>query len=555
MFKKPPISVAMLCCLILTQSLFSGCGYISLTRKTQFVPETEDVTVSIAETKDGPFTAIANEKTKIKLNHFKKNYWVKQEKEGYVTKLEELTRTSSNRLKKLDIALLIPTGVAATIFTPLHFLVGTRQNVQPNIIQTAALFTALGIGVGGWAAVIPAPGKLYPKKVELPKLIEIVTKDSNQLSLVAGKHKFVLKKKGVRVRDYPSMKEFDHGYGYEIRDTIPEFEFIEELDLFNEVEEILKNAEYGIDTVDADLNGTLRVKSWTYSLAYITAENQIRCELKTGWALQTLDELQYLYDRKFSGNSKWVAFNEDSLSKKELESTLKSTLNEALDMSFKKFVAMDTVQSILSSPVPIPLAEDSLIELQAGNFGNSVGDAVRSVITIVTNEGHGSGCIITEDGYIITNAHVVEEDTTNLQAIMSDDVEDKVPLKFIRMNEAIDLALLKLDSTGLKTLKLATKEDIETGTDVYAIGTPADVDLGQTVTRGIISGKRKFGGHQVIQTDVAISPGNSGGGLISTDGLLLGIVTSEMKSRRIDDIGFAIPAYVIEDALKIKINQ
>lgn len=545
----------MLCCLILTQSLFSGCGYISLTRKTQFVPETEDVTVSIAETKDGPFTAIANEKTKIKLNHFKKNYWVKQEKEGYVTKLEELTRTSSNRLKKLDIALLIPTGVAATIFTPLHFLVGTRQNVQPNIIQTAALFTALGIGVGGWAAVIPAPGKLYPKKVELPKLIEIVTKDSNQLSLVAGKHKFVLKKKGVRVRDYPSMKEFDHGYGYEIRDTIPEFEFAEELDLFDDVEEILKNAEYGIDTADADLNGTLRVKSWTYSLAYITAENQIRCELKTGWALQTLDELQYLYDRKFSGNSEWVAFNEDSLSEKEVESTLKSTLNEALDMSFKKFVAMDTVQSILSSPVPIPLAEDSLIELQAGNFGNSVGNAVRSVITIVTNEGHGSGCIITEDGYIITNAHVVEEDTTNLQAIMSDDVEDKVPLKFIRMNEAIDLALLKLDSTGLKTLKLATKEDIETGTDVYAIGTPADVDLGQTVTRGIISGKRKFGGHQVIQTDVAISPGNSGGGLISTDGLLLGIVTSEMKSRRIDDIGFAIPAYVIEDALKIKINQ
>jgi serine protease Do len=123
------------------------------------------------------------------------------------------------------------------------------------------------------------------------------------------------------------------------------------------------------------------------------------------------------------------------------------------------------------------------------------------------------------------------------------------------MNEAVDLALLKLDTTGLMPLKLAEEEDINTGADVYAIGTPADLELGQTVTRGIVSGKRKFGGHSVVQTDVAISAGNSGGAMISKDGLLLGIVTAEMRSRKVDDIGFALPAHIIESALKISLTE
>lgn len=533
----------------------SGCGYIALTRKTEFVPGTEGTKISISETKDGPYTEVTSKNHKIKLNHWKKQYFLKLEKPGFVSRTEELTRTSTNRLKKLDIALLIPTGIFATVFTPMHFVLAPRSNFTPSIGQSIALYSALGVGVAGWGVVIPAPGKIYPKKVDLPELIEIVTKDTNQLSLVAGEHEFELKKRKIRVRDYPGMKQYDNGYGYESRDTISEFEFMLESDRYSDVVAILEDAEYGIDSTEAELLTSLKLKSWTHSLIYICTDDQIRCEVKVGWALQTMDELQYLYDRSFSGYSEWLPYKEDMLDEDDKKSIISNSFSDAMDVSFKKFIALDTVQSILSSPVPIPLAEDTLITLFSSNHSASVGDAVQSVITVVSDEGHGSGCIVTEDGYIITNAHVVEEDTVNLKAIMSDNVEEKVPLKFIRMNEAVDLALLKLDSTGLKTLKLGTKEDIVTGSDVYAIGTPADVELGQTVTRGIISGKRKFGGHQFIQTDVAISPGNSGGGLISSDGVLLGIVTSEMRSRRIDDIGFAIPAHQIEEALKIKINQ
>jgi S1-C subfamily serine protease len=539
----------------------SGCSYLALSRRTKFVCPTENVTVSISEKVDGEYEEITNRKTSIKLNHFKKGYWVKQEREGYVSNTYELSRTSINSLKRLDKALLITTDFFVSIFLPLHFIVGNNSNNATRngnlrTAQTVMLFTALGIGVAGWGAVIPAPKRLYPKTVELPSLIRIVTKDTNQLTIVAGKHEFKLSKSGIAVRDFPTMMQFTKGYGYESRDTIHNFKFLEEAKLYDDVAKMLREAEYGIDSTEATLDNSLRAKSWTRSIIFMTADDKLRCDVRTTWALETLDELQYLYDRTMNGNSEWVDFKEDSLDEVAQLNTIKNAMMEAMGGSFKKFLALDTVQSILSAPVPIPLREHEEIELLTGTtFATSVSEAVKAVITIVTDEGHGSGCIMTPDGYIITNAHVVEDDTVNIKAILSNKVDVKIPLKFVRMNKAVDLALLKLDTANMVPLQLASLEDIEVGADVYAIGTPADVDLGQTVTRGIISGKRKFGGHQMIQTDVAISPGNSGGALIRKNGVLCGIVTSALDGREVNDIGFAIPASIIEESLKIKLNQ
>ena len=554
-------SRGLILCLIFCASIFlNSCSYLVLSRQTQFIPETEQVNVSISEKEEGPYELISSKKTKIKLNHFKKQYWVKQEKEAHVTSVQELTRTSSNPLKKLDMALTISSNVVSSIFLPLHLIngPGSGANGNQSIItgRTVALYTNLGLGLAAWGAIIPAPSRLYPKKVELPRLVPILTKDTNQLSLTAGEHKFKMNKNGVRVRDYPTMKQYINGYGYEKRDTTVSFEFLEDLKLYDEVADILVSAEYGIDSSEATLENALQVDSWTKSVVFMTADEKLRCELRTTWALETLDELQYLYDRTFNGNSEWIEFNEEELGKIEEEKVVKQAFLEAIDVSFKKFLAMDTVQAILSAPVPIPLKEVETLDIATGSvFATSVSEAVRSVITVVTPDGFGSGCIITADGYILTNAHVVDTDTFELEAIMTDDVEKKIPLEFIRMNDAVDLALLKLDTSGLKPLKLGMDEQIVTGSEVYAVGTPADIDLGQSITRGIISGKRKFRGHSRIQTDVAISPGNSGGGLISKSGLLLGVVTSAYEGRRINDIGFAIPAPIIENALKIKLKE
>ncbi|MCF8464445.1 MAG: trypsin-like peptidase domain-containing protein [Flavobacteriales bacterium] len=557
---KPAVKRSILFLSVLVMIVQSGCSYLALSRRTKFVCPTENVKISIAEKVDGEYEEITNRKTSIKLNHFKKGYWVKQEREGYVSNTYELSRTSVNALNRLDKTLLIVTDAFVTIFLPLHYLVGRNsdygQNGNIRQVQTVMLFTALGIGVAGWGAVIPAPKKLYPKTVELPSLIRIVTKDTNQLSIVAGKHEFKLSKSGIAVRDFPTMVQFNKGYGYESRDTIDNFKFLEEAKLYDDVAKLLREAEYGIDSTEATLDNTLRAKSWTRSIVFMTADDKLRCDVRTTWALETLDELQYLYDRTMNGNSEWVDFKEDSLDEVTQLNTTKKAMLEALGGSFKKFLALDTVQSILSAPVPIPLREHEELELYTGStFATSVTDAVKAVITVVTDEGHGSGCIVTPDGYIITNAHVVEDDTVNIKAILSNKLDKKYPLKFIRMNKAVDLALLKLDTANMTPFELADLEDIEVGADVYAIGTPADVDLGQTVTRGIISGKRKFGGHQMIQTDVAISPGNSGGALIRSNGVLCGIVTSQLRERQVNDIGFAIPASLIEESLKIKLNQ
>ena len=91
----------------------------------------------------------------------------------------------------------------------------------------------------------------------------------------------------------------------------------------------------------------------------------------------------------------------------------------------------------------------------------------------------------------------------------------------------------------------------EIGADVFAIGTPADKELGQTVTKGIISARRKIEGHAFLQTDVSINGGNSGGALVARSGQLLGIVNAKLVGRGIEGIGFAIPAEQVSEALQL----
>ena len=122
----------------------------------------------------------------------------------------------------------------------------------------------------------------------------------------------------------------------------------------------------------------------------------------------------------------------------------------------------------------------------------------------------------------------------------------------VRVNAEMDLALIKIDADGLSAFQLPSVSGAEIGSDVYAIGTPADKELGQTVSKGIISGRRKIEGHSLLQTDVSINGGNSGGALVARSGQLLGIVNAKLVGRGIEGIGFAIPAEQVTEALQLK---
>ena len=179
---------------------------------------------------------------------------------------------------------------------------------------------------------------------------------------------------------------------------------------------------------------------------------------------------------------------------------------------------------------------------------NGVGQAARNVVVIETSDGHGSGCVVSSDGYIITNAHVVGDDG-EVKVLTADGVTAKG--KVVRVNAEMDLALVKMDAEGLTAFQLPTASAAEIGSDVFAIGTPADKELNQTVTKGIISGRRKIEGHSLLQTDVSINGGNSGGALVARSGQLLGIVNAKLVGTGIEGIGFAIPAEQVADALQL----
>ena len=182
-----------------------------------------------------------------------------------------------------------------------------------------------------------------------------------------------------------------------------------------------------------------------------------------------------------------------------------------------------------------------------------VASALESVVTVAADDGHGSGCIISSNGYIVTNQHVVSD--TDLPYTVYFNSGASSAAEIVRYHPVYDLALLKVDTTGLTPFALDMSEAINVGEEAYAMGTPYDIDLGASVTKGIISGKRKDGERTLIQTDVSISPGNSGGALINAEGVLIGVVNEKVLGLGVEGIGFAIPTHVIEEALSIKFQN
>lgn len=155
----------------------------------------------------------------------------------------------------------------------------------------------------------------------------------------------------------------------------------------------------------------------------------------------------------------------------------------------------------------------------------------------------GSGIIMSEDGYIITNAHVVDSESYGITVKLSDGKEYSA--KIVGSDASTDIAVLKISAKGLTPAQFADSDKCELGDDVIAIGSPAGYE--NTVTKGIISGldrqiraENSATAMTCIQIDAAINPGNSGGPLFNMWGQVIGITSSKLVSSSYDNIGFAI---------------
>lgn len=166
-------------------------------------------------------------------------------------------------------------------------------------------------------------------------------------------------------------------------------------------------------------------------------------------------------------------------------------------------------------------------------------------------QGIGSGVIISENGYIVTNNHVVSDQRSNEDAdevlVMLNDGRE-LEAKIVGRDPLTDVAILKIDAEGLPAIQIADSDLIEVGDMVFAIGNPMGVGL--TVTQGIVSATNRSigiygqeGYESFIQTDASINPGNSGGALIDAKGRLIGVNSAILsQSGGNIGIGFAIPA-------------
>jgi serine protease Do len=158
----------------------------------------------------------------------------------------------------------------------------------------------------------------------------------------------------------------------------------------------------------------------------------------------------------------------------------------------------------------------------------------------------GSGFIISTDGYILTNNHVVDMARDIKVALSDGRVMDA---KLIGKSKEIDIALIKVEATGLPSVVLGDSDGLEVGDWVVAIGNP--FGLSQTVTAGIVSAKGRVIGvgpyDDLIQTDAAINPGNSGGPLFNTKGEVVGINTVIIAMGQ--NLGFAVPISMVKEVL------
>ena len=167
----------------------------------------------------------------------------------------------------------------------------------------------------------------------------------------------------------------------------------------------------------------------------------------------------------------------------------------------------------------------------------------------------GSGIVYSEDGYIITNYHVIEDaqDSTSaaVTVTLSDDQEYEA--KIIGCDEVTDLAVLKIEATGLTPATFGNSDDLKVGELAVAIGNPLGQEFAGSVTVGYISALNRSittdgRTYQLIQTDAAINPGNSGGALVNAKGEVVGINTAKITDTTVEGLGFAIPS---NDAVKI----
>ncbi len=185
------------------------------------------------------------------------------------------------------------------------------------------------------------------------------------------------------------------------------------------------------------------------------------------------------------------------------------------------------------------------IQVKSKDFSAIIDDVLQSVVSIGTDRGQGSGVVVDDRGFIVTNFHVIDDASIIRILTYENDVYDA---NLIDYNEVMDLAVIKVEAS-LENLRFDDSDDVKVGERVIALGNPAGLSF--TVTEGIVSALNRKGPNNLdiyLQTDVPINPGNSGGPLVNANSRIIGI--NNFKIGGFEGLGFAIESNSVKETVE-----
>lgn len=284
---------------------------------------------------------------------------------------------------------------------------------------------------------------------------------------------------------------------------------------------------------------------WIYEAPYEDKKkgNIFKCKVDIKWRItniysEVLDSINITTEsNEFDSTN---CLGKSSMTKFFTQAVSELLANKKLENYFKlsKTVAKPVLSSVTKPTAKIVAATE----------------AQMATVIVKTEKGHGSGFAISNDGYIVTNYHVIASKNPNKPQDATIILDDGTKAKaiFIKANKDRDIALLKIDSKFEKCFEIPTQKNFKVFEEIYAMGAPKSIELGQSASKGILSSERNINNVNLLQVSMNINSGNSGGPMFSTAGNLVGVVSAKLFGFGVEGVAFGLPAYKIAEYLNIE---
>ncbi|CAN5536138.1 hypothetical protein BH10PSE5_BH10PSE5_13290 [soil metagenome] len=295
-----------------------------------------------------------------------------------------------------------------------------------------------------------------------------------------------------------------------------------------------------------------RVKSMSAQLCsaeseYVSHREKGSMSLTVEWQIYSRLQRKVVATVATSGAFALDRFQRDPVANPLLVGAFRQNVRSLTDSDeFRKFFMMEADQAAAERKIQ---SNDPITLAGAAASARPISDASGAVVVVLAGGGHGSGFLVSADGYMITNEHVVGKET-KVRIRWSDGFESDGEV--IRSHKARDVALVRTNPHGRQPLYLQRGAAVP-GATVYAVGAPLDLKFQSTVTKGIVSANRLYEGFSFIQSDVAVTHGNSGGPLLNEKGAVVGITDwGQTEDGAPVSLNFFIPIGDALDFLNLK---